>query len=206
MEMCICPPSPYCPLVESVLTCGVEVKFANNCAEGVRRWAVSQGVCSFGGLPLLHPPGSPHDDAGEDDECLLSDSHHCISSPVHIRQQLTPILKCGDCDIEKIALEGEGRISDRVQNLWGLLLNWSDHLRAADTIVLGKDHEIGSRCARSCMKRTLTRGFSQACHSQGVPVGVMLVAKLLESGILGSPRIGICAMGVYDSRKTRESC
>lgn len=77
---------------------------------------------------------------------------------------------CADCEIEKVALEGEGKIGDRVDNLWKLLLNWIDHIRKADLILL-------------------------ACHSQGVPVGVMLVAKLIDLGIITTARIGICAMG-----------
>lgn len=77
---------------------------------------------------------------------------------------------CGDCKIEKIALEGEGKIADRVENLWKLLLNWIDHIRTADVVVL-------------------------ACHSQGVPVGFMLLAKLIDLGIVTTARIGVCAMG-----------
>ena len=76
---------------------------------------------------------------------------------------------CDDIEIEKVALEGEGKIADRVDNLWKLLLNWVDHIRRADLIVV-------------------------ACHSQGVPVGMMLVAKLIELGITNGARIGICAM------------
>jgi len=76
---------------------------------------------------------------------------------------------CGDCEIEKVALEGEGKIGERVENLWKLLLNWIDHIRNADLIVLG-------------------------CHSQGVPVGIMLLAKLYELGIITTARVGICAM------------
>ncbi len=75
-----------------------------------------------------------------------------------------------DCEIEKVALEGEGKIADRVDNLWKLLLNWIDHVRRADFILV-------------------------ACHSQGVPVAVMLVAKLVEFGVVSTGRIGICAMG-----------
>lgn len=74
------------------------------------------------------------------------------------------------CEIEKVALEGEGMIADRVDALWKLLLNWLDQIRKADFILV-------------------------ACHSQGVPVAIMLVAKLLELKCL-SPyvRIGVCAM------------
>jgi hypothetical protein len=99
---------------------GTSIKFANHCAEAIRRWADSHG--------------------------------------------------CEDCEIEKVALEGEGKIGDRVENLWRLLLNWIDHIRKADLIILG-------------------------CHSQGVPVTLMLLAKLLELGIITTARVGVCAMG-----------
>ncbi|KAL8304637.1 hypothetical protein RB597_004259 [Gaeumannomyces tritici] len=98
---------------------GTSIKFANHCADSIRRWADSHG--------------------------------------------------CEGCEIEKVALEGEGKIGDRVENLWKLLLNWIDLIRQADLIMV-------------------------ACHSQGVPVGVMLVAKLIELGIVTTSRIGICAM------------
>lgn len=76
---------------------------------------------------------------------------------------------CVDCEIEKVALEGEGKIAERVDNLWKLLLNWIDHVRKADFIMI-------------------------ACHSQGVPVAVMLVAKLIEFGVVSTGKIGVCAM------------
>lgn len=75
-----------------------------------------------------------------------------------------------DCEIEKVALEGEGKIGERVENLWKLLLNWIDTIRAADLIII-------------------------ACHSQGVPVSIMLLAKLIELGVISnSTRVGVCAM------------
>lgn len=77
---------------------------------------------------------------------------------------------CVDCEIEKVALEGEGKIAERVDNLWKLLLNWIDHIRRADFIMI-------------------------ACHSQGVPVALMLVAKLIEFGVVSTTRIAVCAMG-----------
>ncbi|KAI8634909.1 hypothetical protein F5Y19DRAFT_410829 [Xylariaceae sp. FL1651] len=76
---------------------------------------------------------------------------------------------CGGCEIETIALEGDGKIADRVDNLWKLLLNWIEHIRHADLVVL-------------------------ACHSQGVPVGIMLLAKLIDLGVITNSRIGVCAM------------
>lgn len=98
---------------------GTSIKFANQCADGIRRWADSHG--------------------------------------------------CHDCEIEKVALEGEGKIEQRVENLWSLLLNWTKQIREADLIVV-------------------------ACHSQGVPVSVMLLAKLIDSGIIRNAKIGVCAM------------
>ena len=76
---------------------------------------------------------------------------------------------CSGCEIEKVALEGEGKISERVENLWKLMLNWIDHIRSADLIIL-------------------------ASHSQGVPVSIMLLEKLLDLGIITNARIGVCAM------------
>ena len=74
------------------------------------------------------------------------------------------------CDIETVALEGEGFIADRVNTLWKLLLNWLSHLRQADLVFV-------------------------ACHSQGVPVAVMLISKLIQLGCLSpTAKIGICAM------------
>ena len=74
------------------------------------------------------------------------------------------------CQVEKVALEGEGKIAERVDLLWKLLLNWIVNIRKADFIMF-------------------------ACHSQGVPVAIMLVAKLMEFGCISSAaRIGICAM------------
>jgi hypothetical protein len=75
-----------------------------------------------------------------------------------------------DCEVEKVALEGEGKIAERVDHLWKLLLNWIEHVRQADFILV-------------------------ACHSQGVPVALMLTAKLIALGVVTSARIGICAMG-----------
>jgi hypothetical protein len=88
-----------------------------------------------------------------------------------------------NCDIEKVALEGEGLISERVDTLWKLLLNWIDHIREADFILV-------------------------ACHSQGVPVAIVLIAKLIEFGCVAAARVGVCAMagvnlGPFVDYKTR---
>lgn len=75
-----------------------------------------------------------------------------------------------DCEVKSAALEGEGRIAERVELLWKLLLNWIDEIRRSDFLML-------------------------ACHSQGVPVAIMLVAKLIQFGCIShSARVGICAM------------
>ena len=74
-----------------------------------------------------------------------------------------------DCEVKTAALEGEGKIGERVELLWKLLLNWVDEIRKSDFIMV-------------------------ACHSQGVPVAVMLVAKLIQFGCVNAARVGICAM------------
>ncbi|MCJ1281590.1 hypothetical protein MMC26_000910 [Xylographa opegraphella] len=73
------------------------------------------------------------------------------------------------CETEKIALEGEGKIEERVDLLWKLILNWIEDISKSDFILI-------------------------ACHSQGVPVAIMLVAKLIKFGCVNGARIGICAM------------
>ncbi|PSS01006.1 hypothetical protein BD289DRAFT_501230 [Coniella lustricola] len=98
---------------------GTSLKFANHCADSIRRWADAHG--------------------------------------------------CGDCEIEKVALEGEGKIDYRVTNLWSLLQNWLDHIREADLVMI-------------------------ACHSQGVPVAMMLLEKLIDCSAVGNAKIGVCAM------------
>ncbi|OCT45137.1 hypothetical protein CLCR_05442 [Cladophialophora carrionii] len=75
-----------------------------------------------------------------------------------------------ECEVKTAALEGEGRIAERVELLWKLLLNWIDEIRRSDFILI-------------------------AAHSQGVPVAIMLVAKLIHFGCLSpAARIGVCAM------------
>jgi hypothetical protein len=73
------------------------------------------------------------------------------------------------CEVEKVALEGEGKIAERIDLLWKLMLNWIEHIRKADFVMI-------------------------ACHSQGVPVAICLVAKLISFGCVNAARIGICAM------------
>ena len=40
------------------------------------------------------------------------------------------------CEVEKVALEGEGKISERLELLWKLLLNWLEDIRKADFILV----------------------------------------------------------------------
>lgn len=75
-----------------------------------------------------------------------------------------------EVEIEKIALEGEGKVGDRVEMLWKLLSNWMDHVKSADFVLM-------------------------AAHSQGVVVGVQLLARLIEEGcIKEKARVGFTAM------------
>lgn len=73
------------------------------------------------------------------------------------------------CEIEKVALEGEGKIAERIDLLWKLMLNWIEKIRKADLVMI-------------------------ACHSQGVPVAMMLVSKLIAMGCVNAAKIGVCAM------------
>ncbi len=73
------------------------------------------------------------------------------------------------CEVEKVALEGEGKIAERIDLLWKLMLNWIEKIRKADLVMI-------------------------ACHSQGVPVAISLVAKLISFGCVNTAKIGICAM------------
>lgn len=66
-------------------------------------------------------------------------------------------------------MEGQGKIAERVEILWKLLLNWIENIRKADFVMI-------------------------ACHSQGVPVAVMLVAKLIAFGCVNQSRISVCAL------------
>ncbi|KAG0125858.1 hypothetical protein HOY82DRAFT_492289 [Tuber indicum] len=74
-----------------------------------------------------------------------------------------------EVEIEKIALEGEGKVGDRVEMLWKLLANWMDHVKNADFVLM-------------------------AAHSQGVVVGVQLLARLIEEGCVDKARVGFTAM------------
>lgn len=74
-----------------------------------------------------------------------------------------------ECSVKTAALEGEGKIAERIDLLWKLLLNWIDDIRKADFVFI-------------------------SAHSQGVPVAIMLLAKLIHFGCVSGARVGICAM------------
>ncbi|KAF2964658.1 hypothetical protein GQX73_g8920 [Xylaria multiplex] len=40
----------------------------------------------------------------------------------------------------------------------------------------------------------IKKAMAIACHSQGVPVSIMLLAKLIDLGVITSSRVGVCAM------------
>jgi hypothetical protein len=107
-------------LVRTVLgePTGTSIRFANQAASAIKRWADRNGV---------------------------------------------------EIEVEKVALEGEGKVSDRVDMLWKLLSKWMDHVRSADFVIM-------------------------AAHSQGVVVGMQLLAKLIEEGCVENARVGFIAM------------
>lgn len=73
-------------------------------------------------------------------------------------------------EIEKIALEGEGKIDHRVSSLYLLLLNWQDHIQAADLVFF-------------------------AAHSQGTVVTTHLISRLYKDGLLKtSQHVGFLGM------------
>lgn len=73
--------------------------------------------------------------------------------------------------IQKIALEKEGKIFDRVEFFTEILTKWRNELNEADFIFV-------------------------ASHSQGTVVSIILLAKLIQSGILNprNKRIGLLGM------------
>ena len=124
--------------------------------------AVALGVHGFFPAPLIQKV------LGQPTGTSIRFANYAATSIKNWCQEHQPDLK--NVEIEKVALEGEGYIADRVTTLWKLLLNWLSHLRQADFILV-------------------------ACHSQGVPVAIMLVAKLIQLGCLSANvKLGVCAM------------
>jgi hypothetical protein len=126
------------------------------------RKAISLGVHGFFPAPLIQKV------LGQPTGTSIRFANYGASSIKAWCEANQPEIK--DVEIEKVALEGEGHVSDRVDTLWKLMLNWLSHLRQADFILV-------------------------ACHSQGVPVAISLMTKLIQLGCLSvHARIGICAM------------
>ena len=121
------------------------------------RRAVALGVHGFFPAPLIQKV------LGQPTGTSIRFANYAAASIKAWCQENQPHVK--EVEIEKVALEGEGNIADRVTTLWKLLLNWLSHLRQADFILV-------------------------ACHSQGVPVAFMLLAKLIQLGCL-SPHVNI---------------
>jgi len=71
-----------------------------------------------------------------------------------------------EIEVETVALEGEGKVADRVETLWKLLEKWMDHVKNADFVMIG-------------------------AHSQGVVVGLQLLARMIEQGWVDNARVGV---------------
>lgn len=71
-----------------------------------------------------------------------------------------------EIEVETVALEGEGKVADRVDMLWKLLEKWVDHVKNADYVMIG-------------------------AHSQGVVVGLQLLARMIEQGWVDDARVGV---------------
>ncbi|GMF11655.1 unnamed protein product [[Candida] boidinii] len=75
-----------------------------------------------------------------------------------------------DVAIQKIALEKDGKIFDRVEFFFEIMSKWKSEIEKADFIFI-------------------------AAHSQGTPVSILLLSKLFEYGIINpNKKIGILAM------------
>lgn len=77
-----------------------------------------------------------------------------------------------DISIQKIALEKEGKIFDRVEFFYQVMKKWVEDIQNADYIFI-------------------------AAHSQGCPVSILLLSRLIEDGIVNletTKRISLLAM------------
>uniref|UniRef100_A0A060T273 ARAD1A05830p n=1 Tax=Blastobotrys adeninivorans TaxID=409370 RepID=A0A060T273_BLAAD len=72
-------------------------------------------------------------------------------------------------EIERISLEGEGKVMSRVEKLYKLLLNWIEHIQQADFVFF-------------------------AAHSQGTPVAVHILARLVEEGHVEEKQLALLGM------------
>lgn len=85
-------------------------------------------------------------------------------------EQNNPNYRSEDYDVQSIALEGEGKINERVDKLLHLLKNWHDLLSAADFVFV-------------------------VSHGQGTPVAINLLAEILKRSILRKKqKLGLLSM------------
>lgn len=114
--------------------------------------------------PLIGAPkGTSLKFANEAERAVI---HYCIENNIINEND------SNDLSIQKIALEKEGKIFDRVEFFMEILTKWQEELNDADFIFI-------------------------ASHSQGCVVSIILFAKLIRLGILKDPiskRIGILGM------------
>lgn len=109
------------------------------------------------------PKGTSSKFANEAEKAVL---RYCVANGL-IQKDNT-----NDISVQKIALEKEGKIFDRVEFFKEILISWQQELNEADFIFI-------------------------ASHSQGCVVSIILLAQLIKLGILKAPlakRIGILGM------------
>jgi hypothetical protein len=134
------------------------------------RKAVAIGIHGFFPLRILRSVLGEPTGTSVKFATLASEAIHRFST----RQYGSPT----EIEVVKIALEGEGTVSKRIEMLWQNLKGkeeWMEHIREADLILV-------------------------ACHSQGSPVGAGIIAKLVEEGVVGieRTRLGmLCVAGIH---------
>ncbi|KAH3681116.1 hypothetical protein WICPIJ_007921 [Wickerhamomyces pijperi] len=74
-------------------------------------------------------------------------------------------------EVQKIALEKEGKVLDRVEFFYNVLEKWKEELKGVDYIYI-------------------------AAHSQGCPVSIILLAKLIESGLIDATKVRISLLAM----------
>lgn len=128
--------------------------------------------------PLIGAPtGTSLKFANEAEKAVI---RYCVENDLINERELNSV------SIQKIALEKEGKIFDRVEFFFEILQRWEKELNDADFIYI-------------------------ASHSQGCVVSIILFAKLIKMGVLKNPnskRIGLLGMAginngpFYGSDKT----
>ena len=134
------------------------------------RKAVAIGIHGFFPLRILRSVLGEPTGTSVKFATLASEAIHRFST----KQYGSP----SEIEVVKIALEGEGTVSARVEMLWKNLSGrkeWMDHIREADLILV-------------------------ACHSQGSPVGAGIMARLVEEGVVAmeKTKLGLlCVAGIH---------